>query len=319
MKRFLTLLFVVSVFLSACQPKSIGWTQLTPANNPPANGGGAAVYNTRSNTAIYLCGNLAETWLWDNGNWLKANPANQPPPRAKFTMAYDESRNKVVIFGGEYNDLSFADTWEWDGKNWTEMKPVHAPPARCCQAMAYDNTLHKILLYGGWDIQTNTFFNDLWLWDGSNWTEVKGHDMPVMAGHKMVTYSSRILSTLTSGLGTYMWDGTSWHNLAIASPPDRPDSALVYDDKHGLVVLYGGKRNGVLMNDTWVFDGTNWLELNLPVAPSSRGAHAMFYDVKRQSIILFGGIDKSGFLGDTWELRLPQNVNGSIARQTVLP
>jgi len=91
----------------------------------------------------------------------------------------------------------------------------------------------------------------------------------------MVTYSSKILSTFTSGLGTQIWDGKTWDKLEISSPPDRPDSALVYDSEHDLVILFGGKRDGVLLNDTWVFDGKNWRELRFSSVPAARDAHAI--------------------------------------------
>lgn len=308
MKRYIILLILIATLLSACQANTPGWRKLNLSVSPPASAGGAVVYITSSDSAVYLGGFLEETWLWENRSWRQSHPANQPPPRAKFLMAYNETDHKVVLFGGIYDQTLYNDTWEWDGNNWTEMKPAHVPPARCCSAMAYDKTSGKILLYGGWDNRTNTFLNDLWAWDGSDWSEVHCCAMPVMSGHKMVTYSSQILSTLTSGQGTHLWDGNSWQKLDVSSPPDRPDSALVYDSHQDLVVLFGGKRNGVFLNDTWVFDGTNWFELKLRTSPSIRDAHVMFYDEQEGSIILFGGVDENGSLGDTWELDLPDHI-----------
>lgn len=305
MKKHLSFFVIVSIFLAGCGSTSAtGWRQLSPTNHPAANGGGGAAYNTQSQTAVFLGGFLNETWLWNNGNSIKTNPATQPPPRAKFGMAYDEARNRVVVFGGAYDKILFNDTWEWDGINWKQVKSDHFPPARCCHAMAYDAVQHKILMYGGWDPQTNTFLNDLWLWDGSDWTEVSYADVPLMSGHKMVSYSSEILSTLTSGLGTWIWDGYVWSRLDIESPPDRPDSALAYDTEHDYIILFGGKRNGIILGDTWAYDGETWAELNFSISPSPRDAHAMFYDAKRRSIILFGGVNEAGALDDTWELTL---------------
>jgi hypothetical protein len=234
-------------------------------------------------------------------------------------MAYDAADNKTVVFGGAYGQTLYDDTWAWDGYNWTRIANSHTPPARCCSAMAYDQTLRKILLYGGWDSRTNTFLNDLWLWDGKDWTEISCCNLPLMSGHKMVTYPPEILSTFTSGLGTQIWDVSGWHKLEIASPPDRPDSALAYDTNQDLVVLFGGNRNGSLLNDTWVYDGENWFELRFSTAPSSREAHSMFYDEKRESIILFGGVGANGLLGDTWELNLSGDLSGFTVTPTVQP
>ena len=82
-----------------------------------------------------------------------------------------------------------------------------------------------------------------------------------------------------------------------------------------MVVLFGGKRDGLLLNDTWVYDGEDWIELRFPVVPPVRDAHAMFYDERRDSIILFGGVGETGVLGDTWELNLAED----LARLSVTP
>ncbi len=319
MKRCSILVLFASVILTACQSKAIGWRQLHLSTNPTASGGGAIAYNSNSHFALYIPGNLGETWIWKDGSWFQSHPTNQPPPRAKFTMAYDEANNQIVVFGGVYGETLYDDTWAWDGNNWTKIETTHTPPARCCSAMAYDQSLGKILLYGGWDSRTNTFLNDLWLWDGTDWTETKCCAMPLMSGHKMVTYPPEILSTFTAGLGTQIWDGKIWHELEISSPPDRPDSALVYDSHRDLVILFGGKRNGLLLNDTWIYDGEDWMELRFPIVPPLRDAHAMFYDERRDSIILFGGIGETGVLGDTWELNLAEDLAGFIVTPTSQP
>ena len=32
--------------------------------------------------------------------------------------AFDEARNRVVIFGGDDDRGLLSDTWEWDGETW---------------------------------------------------------------------------------------------------------------------------------------------------------------------------------------------------------
>jgi hypothetical protein len=319
MKRYIILLIFTATLLSACQAKPAGWRKMDLSVSPPASSGGAIVYDPQSDSALYLGGFLQETWLWKNGSWRQAHPANQPPPRAKFTMAYDETNDNIVVFGGAYGETLYGDTWVWDGGHWTKMEPAHKPPARCCSAMAYDPSLGKILLYGGWDSQTGEFLSDLWFWDGTDWAESTCCLMPLMSGHKMVSYPPEILSTFTAGQGTQIWDGNIWQKLDISSPPDRPDSALVYDSQRDWVILFGGIRDGVYLNDTWVYDGENWIELRFPAAPSTREAHVMFYDEKRDSIILFGGVDETGALGDTWELNLAEDLSSFSVVPTVQP
>jgi hypothetical protein len=229
MRANLLIFAIFSLLTTSCG--STGWKELTPASHPSANGGGAAVYDTQRQVGVFLGGFLNETWLWDNGTWVKVISQHQPPPRSKFGMAYDEARNKVVIFGGVYDTTLYNDTWEWDGIDWVKIETEHAPPPRCCHAIAYDPSNAQIVLYGGWDPRTNLFLDDVWLWDGYDWTELENQEVPIMSGHKMATLSSQILATLTSGQGTWIWNGQGWENLNLDSPPDRPDSVLTYDSK----------------------------------------------------------------------------------------
>jgi len=62
-------------------------------------------------------------------------------------------------------------------------------------------------------------------------------------------------------------------------------------------VLFGGNHLGVL-DDTWEWDGTDWLQRTPAHQPSARDGHAMAYDSARGVVVLFSGY---GLLSDTWE------------------
>jgi hypothetical protein len=72
---------------------------------------------------------------------------------------------------------------------------------------------------------------------------------------------------------------------------------MAYDAARGQVVLFGG-TNGV--PDTWVWDGSSWVQKFPPNRPSTRSGHAMAYDAARGQVVLFGGSGSSGALNDTW-------------------
>jgi hypothetical protein len=75
---------------------------------------------------------------------------------------------------------------------------------------------------------------------------------------------------------------------------------LAYDPTSEQVVLFGGRSSGRFLADTWVWDGSQWTELDV-AGPSPRGLHAMTYDVARSRLVLFGGFNGSQNLNDTWE------------------
>lgn len=62
-------------------------------------------------------GGAAITWIFDKDTWRRA--ATSPPRRRGSQAAFDEARNRVVIFGGDDDHGLLSDTWEWDGETWT--------------------------------------------------------------------------------------------------------------------------------------------------------------------------------------------------------
>ena len=97
----------------------------------------------------------------------------------------------------------------------------------------------------------------------------------------------------------------SWTQLSPGtSPPPRQGSAMVYDSVHNQTVLFGGEDStGVLLKDTWVFNGTTWTHLNPATSPGIRRDHAMVFDPATGQVLLFGGESTTSPLtplGDTW-------------------
>ena len=88
-----------------------------------------------------------------------------------------------------------------------------------------------------------------------------------------------------------------------ASPSPRLGAGMVFDDKMGKTVLFGGvDSSGIPFADTWTYDGTNWSRISPSKSPGARSAFGMTYDSARGRIVLFGGRDSaSNYLGDTWE------------------
>ncbi|HEX5635222.1 MAG TPA: hypothetical protein VFX50_18390, partial [Gemmatimonadales bacterium] len=62
-------------------------------------------------------GEPAATWTWRDGRWLRADTA--PPRRRGAHAAWDASRRRVILFGGNDDSGILGDTWEWDGERWT--------------------------------------------------------------------------------------------------------------------------------------------------------------------------------------------------------
>jgi hypothetical protein len=205
----------------------------------------------------------------DLARWKDHSTSTSPMTLGGFAMTYDAHTKRVVLFYG-INDIGgslLSETWVWDGSSWTETH-ANGPSGRFNEAMIYDASSQAVLLFGGQGGETYTsMFGETWSWDGSVWTELHPTEHPTArAGH-----------------------------------------AMAFDALRGEVVLFGGDENdstdmqGPYLNDTWIWDGTDW-ELQTPLnSPIPRFRLAMAYDTNRGKVVLFGGHGEEGPLDDTWE------------------
>jgi len=143
-----------------------------------------------------------------------------------------------------------------------------------------------------------------------NWTQKSPANSPSpRSSHAMAYDAARGQVVLFGGFDgnplndTWVWDGTTWTRKSPANSPSlRYHHAMAYDAARGQVVLFGGYDAGldVELNDTWVWDGTNWTQKSPANSPSPRSSHAMAYDAARGQVVLFGGWGRYGPLNDTW-------------------
>lgn len=104
-------------------------------------------------------------------------------------------------------------------------------------------------------------------------------------------------------LATTLSAQVAWTSLnQLVTPGERRGHAMAYDAARGETVLFGGSNRTVTFGDTWIFDGTTWMQRGV-TGPAARTGHTMVYDASRQVVVLFGG----GVAGsrspnnETWE------------------
>ena len=97
----------------------------------------------------------------------------------------------------------------------------------------------NLWLFGGGGYDSSGIvgnLNDLWKFDGSNWTWVSGSDIRNQPG----SYGTKNLSNST--------------NI-----PGRLYYSISWSDPKGNLWLFGGSDGSEnVLNDLWKFDGTNW-------------------------------------------------------------
>ena len=247
--------------------------------------------------------------------WLQEFPADSPSARCLFTMAYDTSDFKVVLFGGLNATGALDHTFVWDDANWTQEVPAHSPPKRYLASMAYDAADGKVVLFGGGNSTANldATLSDTWVWNGTDWKEEHPVKSPSGRGYAGMAYDAAdgkvvLFGGATSGSiarplsDTWVWNGTDWKQEHPAkSPSARGLHAMAYDAAAGKVVLFGGAISTGAVSDTWVWNGTGWKQEHPANSPPARYSAAMAYDEAQGQVVLFGGLDSNGnLLRDTW-------------------
>jgi N-acetylneuraminic acid mutarotase len=116
---------------------SNGWTVLKPASTPGARYGAQTSVDPRTNHVLLFGGLRLDTipsttpgqpdtqvqvyandmWDWDGTAWSKIAPDQTPPARENGGLAFDPSRNEIVLFGG-YAGFYFSDLWTYTPTTW---------------------------------------------------------------------------------------------------------------------------------------------------------------------------------------------------------
>ena len=71
---------------------------------------------------------LDDLWAWDGTRWTEVPQGQSTPGRRRLhAIAFDEARNRTVLYGGVRPDTTgqtrgYDDTWEWDGREWMRIR-----------------------------------------------------------------------------------------------------------------------------------------------------------------------------------------------------
>jgi hypothetical protein len=256
----------------------------------------------------------SDFWKWDGIKWREIITAIHPSNRQELAMAYDKNRKVLVLFGGWQSGSTnnfVKDTWEWNGQAWKEIVKK-GPSARSTHAMAYDSKRMRVVLFGGMDNTKN--LGDTWVYDRKGWRRVANSGPPGLCAPSMAYDVKNDRIVLFGGLAdrnysgeTWVWNGSAWKRAAQSGPVARMGAAMDYDANSGVIVLFGGITgqypNYAYFDDTWVWNGKTWTQLNI-AGPSERANARLVYIEKTKNFFLYGGDDPqaSSALRDSWLL-----------------
>ncbi len=338
-------LLVISYGGKSAVSRSMTWMEIQIADDerPPGRSGYGMVYDSARDVVV-MHGGLSkgddgrnmyssrDTWEFDGQKWDLVSESG--PSRWAHAMAYDEGRNRTILFAGYKADggwysVEYSDTWEWDGMNWKRVSEFSNEPGRY-HGLAYDPVRQKVVRHGGgvlaqgagnrsFDNGSKMFsdtYSATYEWDGLNWNFITdgGPNSGILffdsSKGKICNWETLFLD---GRWAEQIWelDGSVWKKIEYDTmkiePPYRP--AHAYDPVRNVFVAFGGLYNTNYGQSTsgrihaireW--DGEQWNEADIAHTPESRYECEMVYDSKRNRMILFGGLaEGKGRTNDTWQ------------------
>jgi MYXO-CTERM domain-containing protein len=297
-------------------PVAYKWTLQTVATAPSVRHDFGLVWDSARNKAVLFAGlqtDIAsapgvpkqDTWEWDpaTATWTERTaPGNKPSQRYGHAMAFDGSRNKVVVFGGW--DISTGNTlndlWDWEPTTgaWTQRltgSESGIPSARMYASMVADVAGARLELVAG-AAAYNPYGTGGTYGSGGSTGYLPG--VPIGVGYGAT--GSREVWELNPATPAFT-DRTP----PLDVPSSRYYQAMAYYPLTGKTYIFGGydAMTGQVLDELWAWDGKTWAQVAANVRPPARSDAGLAYDPARKSLILYGGNDNySGTaFGDTWE------------------
>jgi len=272
---------------------------------PSARGGSRMAYEPTSGSVILYGGisgadssakryDFDDTWQWTGRRWVRLYPANSPGGRSYASMAWFAPLDGIVLFGGQTNGEPNGDTWLFKGGNWSQLNPGGTPEARRLAGIAFDSTRNRLVLFGGSNKLTNVY--DTWEFDGLSWTRTSSAG-PQLTNPQLAYDASRdtlllIGNNSSNARETHRYNNGTWEKLAPTKQPSCVvESAMVYQEHSQRIVHIGGACSGFGTDETWEWDGADWIKLDPKPGVGTVFSHSAAYDVARQETIVFGGTD----------------------------
>lgn len=312
-------------FWSTRDLSKFGWQLVADVGSGPSGRWGAAMaFDTRRGRMLLFGGNanglLGDTWEYaspdrtsDQPGW-KALSVAGPSAREGAAMAYDNSRGRMVLFGGGNAKGALGDTWEYvAGSGWTRITTPTAPSPRRYAKMVYDSGRRKLVLFGG---NGTAPLNDMWEYEsGAGWSQVAQSGGPsIRYGHGMAydVERGRILVYGGRGFGRVtdqFWQYTraaGWTQLPDPPFNVRENHAMIYDIQRDRLVVFGGYDIDDYRGETWTWSDDQGWRQTPALGPNTRANFAAAYDSGRGKLMVCGGWD-SYYVADSWELLLGGN------------
>jgi hypothetical protein len=231
-----------------------------------------------------------QTWTTSDPSmgWELIQTDTVVPNKWGAAMAWDATNSNLLMFGGSGTD----DMWTWDGSDWTEVDVTPKPPARSNHSLVADPATGDIYLYGGRLAATNSDSNDLWVWNGTSWSQL---NQPGTTTNHVRFYTPAVWDASDSTLyvynsaynQTFKFESGDWIQLATGPSIQLGlGCTFVYNPATESSILFGGDRNA---GETWELRDGAWIKLAPSNTPPHRYYHASAYHAANIQLVITQG------------------------------
>jgi N-acetylneuraminic acid mutarotase len=254
------------------------WSQLAPAQSPPARQVAGMVYDKDRDRIVLYGGNaygadgktpviLSDTWEFDGDNWVKVG--NESTKVGKPILAYDPGRKQLLLVGvkeGTLDRLMYV--YEPATSTWAPLTPTVLPTCVNEGHMIFQEHTGAIRFVGGVCVTGTPDAEEVYDWNGTNWVK------------------KTLDAAWSRGFG----------------------QASTYDSTFERIVLFGGSTlfSSADGSYTTVLETTRFALINYGVRrPTPRSLATTATDTVNNTVWLFGGLDETGTstLADFWGYR----------------
>lgn len=195
------------------------------------------------------------------------------------------------------------------GPRWEQVFAPNTPPPRFRSKAVYKPDRQILVLLGGY-LETKTYCNETWEYNGHEWSHIPIAGPPANGSFSLAYDQYRGMVVFVGGdRETWEYDSKTWRRADLPeAPPITGFGAMAYDLNRRICLLYGGETEPApgkvlpaLTDQTWRYDGFEWARVDVP-GPPARKYHQMVYDAARKRFVMFGGFN-GRLLNDTWEFR----------------
>jgi N-acetylneuraminic acid mutarotase len=285
------------------------WAPLGPAAAPPSRYSAGIAYDSDRDRVVLFGGSIVDslgapkpiydTWEFDGTNWARVGADGQPTV-AKPVLAYDTERKETIMMG--IDGTSFAGVmyrYDSDAKTWSKITPQTMPPCVNEGDMVFQPGNKTLFWMGGICTTGTSPLEEVYEWDGTNWTKVTTSNANIRAYAQAVAYDSERENVVVYGgsnlgatdvrsdVSTYA-RGTWRFPGAIVRPFPRSLGGFQTDTANETVWLFGGLSelsNGFL-DDLWGYRGQQWFPVTVFDGPGDCSTPLTAFDSDRGKLVL---------------------------------